>query len=197
MTTDVILHYSRVSPQPDSWDVTQLFKDLAPNYFPSRVAWPRVLALWLLRRAFVHAGQSFEFSSLKRLPNGQAVVAGEWSFSISHSEHWVAVALSRLPVGVDVERAARVLEKHLRFLNIQNLGAALTPAEQWVTLEAVAKLRGDGILKCRGLVMRGPEAQLAEHRIAIERLAIDDHWVAIASPKLGFTVKKIEHAHLP
>lgn len=84
----------------------------------------------------------------------------DWHFNISHSHTSIVVAISRTPVGVDVEDVARcekIWQKAEDFLNEyvkqrvneqkSNHGAAACFAEHWSCTEAYIKLRGSAIYR--------------------------------------------------
>ena len=72
-------------------------------------------------------------------------------FSISHSDNFVALAISPIPVGVDIENAERITLPILRrvlppadFEQIKNNSDKYTFAKYWTKVEAVLKARGTG-----------------------------------------------------
>ncbi|MCR5777936.1 MAG: 4'-phosphopantetheinyl transferase superfamily protein [Lachnospiraceae bacterium] len=74
-------------------------------------------------------------------------------FSISHSDNFVALAISPIPVGVDIENAERITLPILRivlppadFEQIKNNSDKYTFAKYWTKVEAVLKARGTGFL---------------------------------------------------
>jgi len=192
MSSVVILHYTRVSPQPELADHANLFKGLAPDYFKGAPSLPRVVALWLLGQAFARVGASMDWSQLHRLSTGQPYYPGPWRFSISHTDEWVVVALSAAPIGVDIEKMGRVQERHLRFLDVQNQGSPLDPTHIWVTLEATAKATGQGVFKSRGLVLNDSRVQISEHHFSVRRFEHEGHVIAVASSLDDFTVDGVE-----
>lgn len=82
---------------------------------------------------------------------------GKWTcdqcyFSISHTEHWAAVAVSNAPVGVDIEEPQAFLrrapEKAARLLNPGTAAQENLPPqtflEQWLLKESIYKCAGKG-----------------------------------------------------
>ena len=136
------------------------------------VAW-RLLE-WALLRSF---GMKME-KAAPRLLNTGKWVSDNVHFSISHTEGAVAVAVSRAPVGVDIELIAqRECQQQLarRFMTERELDAYLAAPEgereerftaAWVLREAAFKREGGSTFVPREVAV--PEGQTASGEIAFD-----------------------------
>jgi 4'-phosphopantetheinyl transferase len=109
---------------------------------------------------------------------GRPVLVGGPHFSLSHSGDLVGIAVARVPVGLDVERAqTHCMCQMTRYMHADDRArvAGLTEPERhedvlrwWVRIEALGKCRGDGIGhglgKCPVL---GPPAGTGSRVVAI------------------------------
>lgn len=118
-------------------------------------------------------------ASLEWSARGRPEWPGGPEFSISHAAGHCACALAPagLAVGLDLEACEAVTARDLRLvadeqeLELQS-ACGLSPAEVWVTKEAVAKARGTGIAEV-ARVWAGPaEATVGQQRYLIARPSI-------------------------
>lgn len=67
-------------------------------------------------------------------------------FSLSHSHDWIAMAVAPTPIGVDIERASRMREKHLKWFSQAEQQAyaegLVSLAQLWTLKEAYVKQTG-------------------------------------------------------
>ena len=119
---------------------------VSPSFAQENASLLRQSAETLLQRTVAEAIGSSQIPALwHKLPNGKPVFTHlPLHFSLSHTQGWVAVAISDAPVGVDIEHAARIEERLLRRLAAPaTLG--LSPVEQWACWEAQGKCSGRGV----------------------------------------------------
>ncbi len=109
------------------------------------------LRSYLMLQELLHTNQSLTFTYNDY---GQPSLPGLSHFSISHCPNAIAVVVSERPIGIDVERirtARPALIK--RTMNLQeqaDIAQSTNPDEAfirfWTQKEAVAKLRGTGLI---------------------------------------------------
>lgn len=118
--------------------------------------------------------------SLGRSARGKPVWPGGPDFSISHAAGRCACALAPvgLAVGLDLEAYEALTARDLRLVaNERELelhsAAGLSPADVWVSKEAVAKARGAGITEVARLSTGPAEASVGGRRYAISRPSLE------------------------
>ncbi len=130
-------------------------------------------------------------AELAQSARGKPEWPGGPDFSISHAAGRCACALAPrgLPVGIDLEAHAAVTVRHLRLVaderELELLSrSVLSPADLWVTKEAVAKARGTGITDVAGVSTRPAEALAGRDRYAIARPSLAPGLAAaVAAPE--------------
>ncbi len=101
----------------------------------------------------------------------------KWHFNISHSQSYIVVALSTLPVGVDVEdvdRCIKIWKKAENFLNAYvkecvlkgktEQDSATLFAEHWSATESYIKLKGSTIYQEKERVKARPHSNFSAGR---------------------------------
>lgn len=101
----------------------------------------------------------------------------KWHFNISHSQSYIIVALSALPVGVDVEDVSRCFKIWRRAENFLNayvkdcvlkgkteLESATIFAEHWSATESYIKLKGSTIYQEKERVKARPHSNFSAGR---------------------------------
>ncbi len=104
-----------------------------------------------------YLGQEPPAVSLLREERGKPYVAGGPEFNITHTGEQILLAVARVPVGLDVELAARpvsadeLAQKFFTTREAEHLAGVLPSSRRetflryWVCKEATVKLSGDGI----------------------------------------------------
>lgn len=118
---------------------------------------------WLVRELLVHAfagstpaTRRAENWSLREIKSQAPRVLDhdELHLSISHSGNWVAAAVAKQPVGIDLEQRPRTLDRAIQdlLLNPNEAPENIDNDEllqRWVAKEAWLKMRGEGALPQR------------------------------------------------
>lgn len=133
-----------------------------------RIQHPRALAEFLAGRRLIRHALSHLLgiapASLRLVENQYGALAldpgahpGPWHFNLSHTDHLLALAIARHPIGVDVEhvhRPGRTVELADRFFAPAEIAALLALPEHlrrdrffdlWTLKEAYIKARGMGL----------------------------------------------------
>lgn len=106
---------------------------------------------WLLQYALTQAGITPEEQILEKTELGKPYLPAQPNvhFNLSHSGHWAICAISRDPVGVDVELPRCTAEIAHRFFQPEELdGLELIPDQLnrlWTAKEAFVKALGGGL----------------------------------------------------
>ena len=106
---------------------------------------------WLLQYALTQAGITPENQILEKTELGKPYLPAhpEVHFNLSHSGHWAVCAISRDPVGVDVELPRCTAKIAHRFFQPEELdGLELVPDQLnrlWAAKEAFVKALGGGL----------------------------------------------------
>ena len=123
-----------------------------------------------LRALKVVAGRAVSAEELVFAPGAKPRLPGGPDFSISHSEHWVGVAVAAAgEIGFDIESvladrlALRSVCDPIELAAIRDAGATA----MWVAKEAALKAWGLGILDATRVRIRGNMARLGSRQLAL------------------------------
>jgi 4'-phosphopantetheinyl transferase len=163
----VLLHVPDVGGQRDA-DVVAPWLSQSERARRARIQHPRALAEFLagrrlIRHVFAHlldldpGGVRLVANQYGALSLDPAAHASPWRFNLSHTDHLLALALSRAVIGVDVEhvqRLGRTVELADRFFSPAEIAALYALPEHrrrdrffdlWTLKEAYIKARGKGL----------------------------------------------------
>jgi len=113
-----------------------------------------VLSEYLLKRELIALLGRDRDIEIKRTASGKPYIeGGEIFFSVSHSKNFIALAIAKTPVGVDIEAVKpvnlRVAERFFAPGEREAVFSAESPNEEflkiWTAKEAYVKLTGTGI----------------------------------------------------
>ena len=155
---------------------------------------------WALLRYAVTDALSLNFEDVQfvKLPSGQWI-CDKCSFSISHADGAVVVALSDLAVGVDVEKvkninprlAAKVLTEREfeRYIELSNEGKSAFLLECWCKKEAIFKANGGSVLLPRII-------ECDDYLTVAKRISINGNEYAVAIAANEKFEVEIRHAQI-
>lgn len=92
-----------------------------------------------------------DFEIVRSAAGKPLILDSDLHFSLSHSHDWIAMALAQVPIGVDIELASRMQEKHLKWFSQaeqQAYASGLVSLVQlWTLKEAYVKQTGSKLAR--------------------------------------------------